>query len=63
MLAAFVRSAHDMLDPGYGATSFHGVGGVFLLGVGAIVIGAVAMLLVRTRFRRFFRGGRTPSPN
>jgi len=59
MLAAFARSAHDMLDPGYGATSFHGIGGVFLLGVGSIAVGAVAMLLVRTRFRRFFRDGRT----
>ncbi|MCW2512527.1 MAG: putative amino acid transporter [Mycobacterium sp.] len=58
MLAAFARSAHDMLAPDYGATSFHGVGGVFLLGVGAIVIGAVAMLVVRTRFPAFFRGGR-----
>jgi hypothetical protein len=58
MLAAFARSAHDMLAPTYGATSFHGVGGVFLLGVGAIVIGVVAMLIVRTRFPGFFRGGR-----
>jgi hypothetical protein len=31
---------------------------VFLLGVGAIVIGAVAVLMVRTRFPGFFRGGR-----
>ncbi len=59
MLAAFARSAHDMLEPDYGATSFHGIGGVFLLGVGSIAVGAVAMLLVRTRFRRFFRDGRT----
>ena len=59
MLAAFARSAHDMLDPGYGATSFHGIGGVFLLGVGSIAVGALAMVLARTRFRRFFRDGRT----
>ncbi|MET0475468.1 MAG: APC family permease [Mycobacterium sp.] len=57
MLAAFARSAHDMLAPTYGATSFHGVGGVFLLGIGAIVIGVVAMLIARTRFPAFFRGG------
>jgi hypothetical protein len=47
-----------MRAPGYGATSFHGVGGVFLLGVGAIAIGVAAMLIVRTRFPGFFRGGR-----
>jgi hypothetical protein len=58
MLAAFARSAHDMLAPDYGATSFHGVGGVFLLGVGAIAIGVAAMLIVRTRFPGFFRDGR-----
>ena len=58
MLAAFGRSAHDMLAPAYGATSFHGVGGVFLLGVGAIAVGVVAMLIVRTRFTRFFHDGR-----
>ena len=58
MLAAFARSAHDMLAPTYGATSFHGIGGVFLLGVGAIAVGVVAMLAVRPRFAGFFRGGR-----
>ena len=58
MLAAFGRSAHDMLAPTYGATSFHGVGGVFLLGVGAIGVGVAAMLVVRTRFPGFFHGGR-----
>ncbi|WP_308368830.1 amino acid permease [Streptomyces sp. ISL-36] len=59
MLAAFVRSAYDMVDPGYGSTSVGGVGGVFLLGVGSIVLGAVVMLLIRTRLPRFFRDGRT----
>lgn len=58
MLAAFGRSAHDMLAPTYGATSFHGVGGVFLLGVGAIGVGVAAMFVVRTRFPGFFQGGR-----
>lgn len=58
MLAAFGRSAHDMLSPTYGSTSFHGVGGVFLLGVGAIGVGVAAMLVVRTRFPGFFHGGR-----
>jgi len=58
MIAAFARSAHDMLAPNYGATSFHGVGGVFLLGVGAIAIGVAAMLIVRTRFPGFFCGRR-----
>lgn len=59
MLAAFARSAHDMYDPAYGSTSFHGIGGVFLLGAGSFATGALALLVVRTRFRLFFREGRT----
>ncbi|WP_306335083.1 APC family permease [Streptomyces sp. KL118A] len=59
MLAAFARSAHDMYDPDYGSTSFHGVGGVFLLGVGSIACGALALTVARSRFHRFFRDGRT----
>ncbi|WP_329619436.1 APC family permease [Streptomyces sp. NBC_01255] len=59
MLAAFARSAHDMYDPAYGSTSFHGIGGVFLLGAGAIAAGILALLTARTRFHRFFRDGRT----
>jgi hypothetical protein len=59
MLAAFVLSAHDMYDPAYGNTSIGGVGGVFLLGVGSILLGAVVMVAMRPRFARFFRDGRT----
>jgi amino acid transporter len=59
MLAAFARSAHDMYDPAYGSTSFHGIGGAFLLGTGSIATGALALLILRTRFHRFFRDGRT----
>ncbi|GAA3029635.1 APC family permease [Kitasatospora albolonga] len=58
MIAAFARTAYDMVDPGYGSTSVGGVGGVFLLGVGSILLGAAAALLARARFRAFFRTGR-----
>ncbi|MFF5497702.1 APC family permease [Streptomyces aquilus] len=59
MLAAFARCAYDMTDPAYGSTSVAGIGGVFLLGVGSIALGALVALAVRPRFRRFFRDGRT----
>ncbi|MFI0975479.1 APC family permease [Streptomyces sp. NPDC021093] len=59
MVAAFGRSAYDMLDPEYGSTSVGGVGGVFLLGIGSIAVGAVALIAVRARFPGFFRDGRT----
>lgn len=59
MLAAFARTAYDMVDPAYGSTSFGGIGGVFLLGAGSIALGAVVTLVVATRFPRFFREGRS----
>lgn len=58
MLAALVRSAHDMLAPAYGATSFHGIGGVFLLGVGSMLLGVLVTALVRVFHGDFFRHGR-----
>jgi hypothetical protein len=54
MLGAFVRSAKDIYSPDYGATSVGGVGGVFLLGVGSIVLGLVVMLTIRGRYRSYF---------
>ncbi|MFJ8659527.1 APC family permease [Streptomyces sp. NPDC093795] len=59
MFAAFARSAYDMIDPAYGSTSFHGVGGVFLLGAGSLAAGGLAVLTARARFPVFFRTGRT----
>ncbi|MEU6650916.1 APC family permease [Streptomyces sp. NPDC046900] len=58
MLAAFARSAVDMIQPGYGSTSIDGVGGVFLLGVGSIVLGLLVTTVIRLRFPDFFRHGR-----
>ncbi|GAA3491219.1 hypothetical protein [Streptomyces cremeus] len=59
MSAAFGRAAYDMADPDYGATSVAGVGGVFLLGIGSLVLGVAVALAVRPAFRAFFRDGRT----
>ncbi|MFJ6509882.1 APC family permease [Streptomyces sp. NPDC091406] len=59
MLGAFVRSAYDMADPAYGSTSFHGIGGVFLLGAGSLAAGALAVLAARAAYPTFFRTGRT----
>lgn len=58
MLAAFIRSASDMVSPDYGATSIDGVGGVFLLGIGSIVLGLPVTALLRIRYPNFFRHGR-----
>lgn len=58
LTAAFVLSAIDMLDPAYGETVLFGVGGVFVIGIGSLLVGAVLMVLW-SRFagaRPFFRG-------
>jgi amino acid transporter len=51
----FFRAAWDMRAADYGTTSFAGVGGVLLLGVGTILLGVTAMLgwnLVRPEYFR-----------
>jgi amino acid transporter len=57
MLAAFVISANDMIQPDYGYTAFGPIGGVFVLGIGMLVLG-VPLMLACFAFgtKRFFRG-------
>ncbi|ETA08785.1 MULTISPECIES: APC family permease [Gordonia] len=56
MAAAFIRSAIDMISPDYGATSVGGIGGVFVLGVGMLVLGIPLMLACFAHNSDFFRG-------
>jgi amino acid transporter len=57
MTWAFVQSATDMYAPGYGKTHFGPVGGVFVLGIGLLVLGIpVAALIAVGGGRDFFRG-------
>jgi amino acid transporter len=56
LLGAFIRSAIDMFASDYGETSFHGVGGVFLLGIGSLVLGVVLMILTEIFMPDYFRG-------
>jgi amino acid transporter len=57
MTWAFFQSAIDMIQPDYGYTAFGPVGGVFVLGVGMLVLG-VPLMLACFAFgtKRFFRG-------
>lgn len=57
MLFAFARSAYDMIDPAYGSLSLGPVGGVFLLGIGSIIVGLLVTGLARIYFADFFRTG------
>jgi amino acid transporter len=56
LLGAFIRSAKDMFAEDYGDTSFHGVGGVFLLGIGALLLGVILMIITEIAMPAFFRG-------
>jgi amino acid transporter len=45
LTAAFVKSAIDMFDVDYGYTVLLGVGGVFVVGVGSLLLGVVLMIV------------------
>lgn len=55
---AFVQSAIDMYDVDYGYTVLLGVGGTFVLGIGALAFGVLLMFLwfLFPRAKAFFRG-------
>jgi amino acid transporter len=57
LLAAFVKASIDYADPSYGATKFFGIGGVFVLGVGSIVLGLVLMVVCAATAPTWFRRG------
>lgn len=57
MTWAFLQSAFDMIKPDYGFTAFGSIGGVFVFGVGMLVLGIPLMLLCFAfGTKRFFRG-------
>jgi amino acid transporter len=53
---AFVRNAKDTYATDYGLTKLLGVGGVFVIGIGTIVLGAILMAIWNWRAPAFFRG-------
>ena len=55
---AFVQSAIDMYDVDYGYTVLLGIGGTFVLGIGALAFGVLLMFLwfFFPRSKPFFRG-------
>jgi amino acid transporter len=60
LLAAFVIASYQYADPEYGYTSIGGVGGVFLLGIGSLVLGVVLMFVWQARHPAYFRGETLP---
>jgi amino acid transporter len=65
LTAVFVQTAVDTLDPEYGSgSSVLGLGSVFVIGIGLLLVGAALMLWWRVRHPEFFRGQtlRTDTP-
>jgi amino acid transporter len=56
LLVAFVLSSVDYAAVDAGSTVIFGIGGVFVIGIGALVLGAVLMLVYSRIAPAFFRG-------
>ncbi|MFG2588856.1 APC family permease [Streptomyces sp. NPDC048438] len=57
LTAVFGKTLYDMWDPAYGSgSSVFGVGSVFVIGVGLLLLGVVLMEATRRRSPAFFRG-------
>ena len=56
MTGVFLQSAYDMYDPDYGYTVLLGIGGVFVMGVGALLVGVALMIVWNIVAPPFFRG-------
>jgi amino acid transporter len=60
LLAAFVLSIKSYLPASSSASSFLGIGGIFLIGAGSLLAGLVLMLVARRRLPAFFTGHTLP---
>jgi amino acid transporter len=58
----FYKSARDMYAADYGNTSFAGIGGVFLLGIGSLLLGVVVMVACERAMPAFYRDGVAAAP-
>ncbi|RBP64719.1 amino acid/polyamine/organocation transporter (APC superfamily) [Brevibacterium sanguinis] len=57
LLVIFVTTAIDSMDPAYGSgSSVFGIGLVFVLGIGVLLLGVVLMIVQSIRHPAFFRG-------
>lgn len=57
LAAVFAKTLYDMWDPAYGSgSSVSGVGSVFVIGVGLLLLGVVLMVAMERRSPAFFRG-------
>ena len=60
MVIAFVVSAIEMAAPDYVGASILGIGTVFWIGIGALVLGLIVTFALRPHYRDFFSGRTIP---
>jgi amino acid transporter len=60
LLGAFLDASYNYAQPGYGKTTIFGIGGVFVIGIGALLLGGVLMFVYRFAAPPFFRGETLP---
>jgi amino acid transporter len=60
LLAAFIWAAKTYADPDYGYTKLGSIGGVFLIGIGSLVVGVVLMVVYERIKPAYFRGETLP---
>lgn len=60
LLGAFAVASYQYADPDYGYTSLLGIGGVFVLGIGSLLLGLVLMFVWQAKAPAFFRGRTLP---
>jgi amino acid transporter len=56
LLAAFIKASFLYAAPDYGNTKIWGIGGVFVIGIGALAFGAVLMVIWQAMSPTYFRG-------
>jgi len=61
LLAALILSIVSYWPAASSYSSFHGIGGIFLIGAGSLVAGVAAMLVARRKLPAFFTTGTLPA--
>jgi amino acid transporter len=60
LLGAFLFACHTYYSPDYGETSLGAVGGVFIIGIGSLLVGVVLMFIYSYISPSYFRGETLP---
>ena len=60
LLGAFIIASYQYAQPDYGTTTLFGVGGVFIIGIGSLLLGVILMVAWNAAAPAFFRGETLP---